>query len=84
MKNVTRFLITKLCGEHHGDNSLAQRQLAAGQPSKAAKVQAAAEIAAFKRNLGKLSTRQLKDLHARLTARLGKVALAKIMQGAKK
>jgi hypothetical protein len=84
MKNVTRFLITKLRGEHHGDNSLAQRQLAASKASKSAKAQAAAEIAAFKAGLSNLSTRQLKELHARLTARLGKVALAKIMREAQK
>jgi hypothetical protein len=82
--SVTRLLVTKLRGEHYGDNRLAQRQLAASKPSKTAKAQAAAEVASFKRGLHKLSTRQLKELHARLTARLGKVALQKVMQEAKR
>ena len=80
--NITRLLVTRLRGEHHGDNSLAQRQLVASKPSKTAKAQAAAEVAAFKRGLSKLSTRQLQQLHARLTARLGKLSLQKIMREA--
>jgi len=81
--NVTRLLIGSLPGECKPDHALARRQISAGtKPS--GKAQAAVEIAAFKRSLSKLSTRQLKDLHARLTARLGKVALAKIMREAGK
>ena len=79
----TRLLIRKLRGEHHGDMKLAQSQLVASKTSKTAKAQAAAEVAAFKRGLSKLSTRQLQQLHARLTARLGKLALAKIMREAR-
>ena len=80
--SVTRLLVTKLRGEHHGDNRLAQSQLVASKTSRPAKAQAAAEVAAFKRGLSKLSTRQLQQLHARLTARLGKLALQKIMREA--
>jgi hypothetical protein len=76
--NVTRLLIGSLPGESKPDHALARRQISAGtKPSS--KAQAAAELAGFKRNISKLSTRQLKDLHARLKARLGKVALAKLM-----
>ena len=81
--NVTRLLVGKLRGEHHPDQRLARRQLTTTKPAPKAKAQAAAELASFKRNLSKLSTRQLQDLHARLKARLGKVALAKLMSGAK-
>ena len=80
---VTRLLVTRLRGEHHGDNSLAQRQLAVSKASKTQKAQAAAEVASFKRNISKLSTRQLQQLHARLTARLGKLSLQKIMREAR-
>ena len=80
--NVTRLLIGSLPGESKPDHALARRQISAGtKPSS--KGQAAAELAGFKRNLSKLSTRQLKDLHSRLSKRLGKVALAKLMRGAK-
>ena len=85
--NTTRLTITRskgrALGEHHGDNSLAQRQLVASKPSKTAKAQTAAEIASFKRNISKLSTRQLQQLHARLTARLGALSLQKIMREAR-
>lgn len=80
--NITRLLITKLRGEHHGDMKLAQSQLVASKTGKTAKAQTAAEVAAFKRGISKLSARQLRDLHARLTARLGKLALAKMMKEA--
>jgi BRCT domain type II-containing protein len=80
--NVTRLLIGTLPGERKPDHALARRQISAGtKPSS--KAQAAAELAGFKRNIDKMSTRQLKDLHARLSKRLGKVALAKIMSEAK-
>jgi hypothetical protein len=83
MQNITRLLVTRLRGEHHGDNSLAQRQLVASKASKTPKAQAAAEIAAFKRNISKLNKRQLEQLHTRLTARLGKLSLQKIMREAR-
>jgi hypothetical protein len=80
--NVTRLLIGSLPGESKPDHALARRQISAGtKPSS--KAQAAAELAGFKRNISKMSARQLKDLHARLSKRLGKVALAKLMRGAK-
>jgi hypothetical protein len=82
-QGVTRLLVGKLRGEHHPDQQLARRQIVPTKPATKAKAQAAAELAGFKRNLSKLSTRQLQDLHARLKARLGKVALAKLMSGAK-
>ncbi len=80
--NVTRLLIGSLPGESKPDHALARRQISAGtKPSS--KAQAAAELENFKRNISKMSSRQLKDLHARLKARLGKVALAKLMAEAK-
>jgi len=80
----TRLLIRKLRGEHHGDMRLAQSQLVASKASKTAKVQAAAEIASFRKNISALSTRQLQQLHSRLTKRLGSLALAKMMKEAKR
>jgi hypothetical protein len=80
--NVTRLLIGKLCGEHHPDQRLARRQLTT-KPATKAKAQAAAELAGFRSNISKLSVRQLKELHARLSKRLGKAALAQIMSEAK-
>ncbi len=80
--NVTRLLVGKLRGEHHPDQQLARRQIATTKPATEAKAQAA-ELASFRRNIAKLSTRQLQGLHARLKARLGKVALAKLMSEAK-
>lgn len=76
---VTRLLIGKLPGERKPDHTLAHRQLV-GAKKATNKGQSAAEVAAFKRNISKLSTRQLQQLHARLTARLGKLSLAKIMR----
>jgi hypothetical protein len=84
--DTTRLTITRqkgqALGEHHGDMKLAQSQLV-GAKKATTRAQAAAELASFKRNISKLSTRQLQGLHARLKARLGKVALAKLMRGAK-
>ena len=80
--NVTRLLIGSLPGESKPDHALARRQIV-GAKKATTTAQAAAELASFKRNISKLSTRQLKDLHARLKARLGKVALAKLMSEAK-
>ncbi len=80
----TRLLIRKLRGEHHGDMRLAQSQLVASKPSRTAKAQAAAEIASFRKNISGLTTRQLQQLHARLTQRLGSLALAKMMKEAKR
>jgi hypothetical protein len=82
--NVTRLLVGKLRGEHHPDQRLARRQLTTTKPAPKAKAQAAAELASFKRSISTLSVRQLKDLHARLSRRLGKAALAKLMQEAKR
>jgi hypothetical protein len=80
--NVTRLLIGSLPGESKPDHALARRQISAGtKPSS--KAQAAAELEGFKRNISKMSARQLKDLHARLSKRLGKVKLAQIMSEAK-
>jgi hypothetical protein len=80
--NVTRLLIGSLPGESKPDHALARRQISAGtKPSS--KAQAADELASFKRNIDKMSSRQLKDLHARLSKRLGKLALAKLMTQAK-
>jgi hypothetical protein len=79
---VTRLLIGSLPGESKPDHALARRQISAGmKPSS--KAQAAAELEGFKRNISKMSSRQLKDLHARLKARLGKVALGKLLAEAK-
>jgi len=77
-QNVTRLLVGKLRGEHHPDQRLARRQLTTTKPATKAKAQAA-----VKRNISKLSTRQLQGLHARLTKRLGAVKLARIMREAK-
>jgi len=87
--NVTRLTITRKIGRalgiNYGDDSLAQRQLAASKASKTTpKAQVAAEIASFRKNISALSTRQLQQLHARLTQRLGSLALAKMMQEAKR
>ena len=80
--NVTRLLIGSLPGESKPDHALARRQISAGtKPSS--KAQAAAELEGFKSNISKMSLRQLKDLHARLKARLGKVALGKLLAEAK-
>jgi hypothetical protein len=84
MQNITRLLVTRLRGEHHADNSLAQRQLVASKASKTPKAQTAAELASFRRNISKLSTRQLQQLHSRLSKRLGSLALAKMMKEAKR
>ncbi len=81
--NVTRLLVGKLRGEHHPDQQLARRQIVTTKPATKAKAQAAAELTGFRSNISKLSVRQLKELHARLSKRLGKVALAKLMQEAK-
>ncbi len=85
MKNqgVTRLLVGKLRGEHHPDQQLARRQITAGKATTTKAKQAAVELAAFKRNISKLSTRQLQGLHSRLTKRLGAAKLAKIMREAK-
>jgi hypothetical protein len=80
--NVTRLLVGKLRGEHHPDQQLARRQIVTTKPTTKAKGQAA-ELASFRRNISKLSVRQLRDLHARLSKRLGKVALQKLMSEAK-
>jgi hypothetical protein len=82
-QGITRLLVGKLRGEHHPDQQLARRQIVTTKPATKAKGQAAAELAGFRRNISKLSVRQLKELHARLSKRLGKVALAKIMSEAK-
>lgn len=82
-QNVTRLLVGKLRSEHHPDQRLARRQLTTTKPATKAKAQAAAELEGFKRNIAKLSTRQLQGLHVRLKARLGKVALAKLMREAR-
>ena len=80
--NVTRLLIGTLPGESKPDHALARRQISAGtKPSS--KAQANAELEGFKSNISKMSSRQLKDLHARLKARLGKVALGKLLAEAK-
>lgn len=80
--NVTRLLVGKLRGEHHPDQQLARRQIT-GRKKPTPKAQHAVELAALKANIAKLSTRQLQGLHARLKARLGKVALAKLMREAR-
>jgi hypothetical protein len=80
--NVTRLLIGSLPGESKPDHALARRQIV-GAKKSTTKAQAAAELASFKRNLSKLSTRQLQGLHSRLTKRLGAAKLAKIMREAK-
>jgi len=80
--NVTRLLVGKLRGEHHPDQQLARRQIVTTKPVTKAKAQTA-ELASFRRNISTLSVRQLRDLHSRLSKRLGKVALAKIMSEAK-
>jgi hypothetical protein len=79
--SVTRLLVGSLPGERKPDHALAHRQLTTAKKA-GTKVQAAAEVAAFKRSISKLSARQLRDLHARLTARIGKLALQKIMREA--
>jgi len=86
--NITRLVITRKIGRalgiNYGDNTLAQRQLAASKASKTTpKAQAAAEVAAFKRNISKLNKRQLEQLHTRLTARLSKLSLQKLMREAR-
>jgi hypothetical protein len=80
--NVTRLLVGKLRGEHHPDHQLARRQITAGKKTST-KAQQAVELAAFKRNISKLSTRQLQGLHSRLSKRLGAARLAKLMREAK-
>jgi len=80
--NLTRLLIGSLPGERRPDHALAHRQLV-GTKKQTSKAQAAAELASFKRNIAKLSSRQLRELHTRLTARLGKAKLASIMREAK-
>ncbi len=81
-QGITRLLVGKLRGEHHPDQQLARRQIISTKPATKAKAQAV-ELASFRRNISTLSVRQLRDLHARLSKRLGKVALAKIMAEAK-
>ena len=80
--NVTRLLIGSLPGERKPDHALARRQITAGKATTT-KAQQAAELAAFKANISKLSTRQLQGLHSRLSKRLGAARLAKIMREAK-
>lgn len=80
---VTRLLIGNLPGERKPDHALAHRQLV-GAKKQTSKAQAAAEIASFRKNISALSTRQLQQLHSRLTKRLGSLALAKMMQEAKR
>jgi hypothetical protein len=82
-QGITRLLVGKLRGEHHPDQQLARRQIVTTKPVTKAKAQTAAEVAAFKRSISKLSVRQLQGLHARLSKRLGAVRLAKIMREAK-
>ena len=79
--NVTRLLIGSLPGESKPDHALARRQIV-GAKKSTTKAQAAAELASFKRNISKLNKRQLEQLHGRLKARLGKLALQKLMQKA--
>lgn len=79
---LTRLLIGTLPGERRPDHALAHRQLT-GPKKQPGKAQVAAEVASFKRNIAKLSSRQLRELHTRLTARLGKAKLASIMREAK-
>jgi hypothetical protein len=80
--NVTRLLIGSLPGESKPDHALARQQIT-GRKATTTKAQQAVELAAFKANISKLSTRQLQGLHARLSKRLGAVRLAKLMREAK-
>lgn len=77
--NVTRLLIGTLPGERRPDHALARRQISSGAKPRT-NAQADAELASFKANIGKLSVRQLRELHGRLSARLGKAKLASIMR----
>jgi hypothetical protein len=81
--NVTRMVIRRLPGEHYANTKMPRQQLTTNKSATKAKAQAAAELAGFKRNIAKLSKRQLEELHARLKARLGKLALAKLMREAR-
>ena len=77
--DVTRLLIGTLPGERRPDHALARRQVEQTNKPKT-KAQLSAELVAFRRNINKLSVRQLKGLHSRLSARLGKAKLASLVR----
>ncbi len=82
-QTVTELVIRKLPREQRANTKIHREQLTTTKPATKTKAQAAAELEGFKRNISKMSARQLKDLHARLSKRLGKVKLAQIMSEAK-
>jgi hypothetical protein len=66
-----RLLVRGLPGESRPDHRLARRQMTTGKKSNE-KAQVAADLATFRRSIAAMPARQLKQLHARLTAQLEK------------